>query len=548
MFAILALVIIIAFSFVYYVNSTTASSRSQTALVTDIVQPVKIKTIKHTIESKIKNLFLERFKEMSEKGWAVVDVSGAVTDNYCLSTTPAEQIACGITWPAGTGTIASPDSYTDEPFSSAPSYPYGYYSFVPRGLNKIDTSSSESISEDISGYMKTEIPTAITDLSNSKEKLGGYSLNTEGDPNIEIYFNDKDIFIEVNYNITLEDETVTAKFRKFNFVIDYNFTQVYKMLSNMIKKDTEELSYDLKAEGLKSKLSYTEETGYDIFTYKDNMFFIEGEPFKFRFLRENRAPDANTVYFTDVNGNIVNENNPVVNGTDLILHCPNKQTGDATINGVTITYTDPDEDDNDLIYAFTDSGVKSSYGNLYSGSTQSCGGESPPSVWLNSQSGEGDFPLDIEDCGDSEKEVTFTTTAAMVGDDLTVTITDPDGIKDNKTFEHPVVCDSSENCCKTDGTGWDVGKSCGTITYSQIVSCGPEEKSNTACQYGGTDGTYCEQTCIKKENKYGMVCNDVGGCDKSNTFVESIQDNTCECTPVTQNCDPAPSNPLTSTP
>jgi len=230
--------------------------------------------------------------------------------------------------------------------------------------------------------------------------------------------------------------------------------------------------------------------------YKYLYFLIYTQPLSFSFVRENRPPDANTVYFSDAYHNLIDIDNPILYGNGIKINCPNYKT--------TSVLADPDEDDmyGNLIYEF--SGWKS---------------------------------VSLASCGNTEASVAFDSTDSYdVCRDVTVSITDPGELQDIKYVSDLITCNSAtgdKNSCCVDGC-WDAFNdvnphSCG---YEHCEWETSETCTYTACS-GGCGGATVTETAVTKEIQYQDWCDDGGNCVCSNSV--NPRERTFDC-PASTSC------------
>jgi len=237
---------------------------------------------------------------------------------------------------------------------------------------------------------------------------------------------------------------------------------------------------------------------YDMIKVTDENMLLDGsfEGFSFSFIRENRPPDANTLFFTNLTGDIVSSEYPLLYGNDIYLHCPNAQNSED--------FADPDEDD------------------MYGYLTYSYDG------WLESSS-----------CGNSDAMVNYPTDSCDVCNYLTVTLTDPGGFQDVKIFDKFITCNSltgdKNNCCGSDGC-WDIHQphGCG---YDNCPWVADGWCTYTYCA-GGCDGPTATAEAVTHEYQYQDWCDECGNCVCSNSLNQ--RERSYDCPPSTT-CSPCPS-------
>ncbi|MFC1896089.1 hypothetical protein ACFL0Q_05450 [Thermodesulfobacteriota bacterium] len=205
---------------------------------------------------------------------------------------------------------------------------------------------------------------------------------------------------------------------------------------------------------------------------------------------ENRPPDANSVYVTDINHLIVDY---VLYDSNMTLNCPNYKTKEVFI--------DPDSDDGDNVrYVFE---FEDSY-NLY-------------------------------ECGNVKQNVSVELKACDVCSDLKITLLDQAGLMDQLSFDKAVRCNAltgdTNQCCGADGC-WEPGirGSCGygMCEWEDMQYC-----PVTKCECVNGAEVITEENVVIMERQFADMCNACGNCMCSGYIEPRFRDTAC---PPSEEC------------
>ena len=158
-------------------------------------------------------------------------------------------------------------------------------------------------------------------------------------PNVSVSINVEDISVETYFPIKIGTGNTEIITKDYYYKLNFNFRVLYGFIREIIQRDIYELDVNIVELSRPEYLVTREEArGVDSFTglkcdvinVTDNGFELDNKPFVFRFIRENRPPDANTVNFKPPWPDVVANDKAV-------LMCPNYKSASKLV--------DPDEDD-----------------------------------------------------------------------------------------------------------------------------------------------------------------------------------------------------------
>ena len=482
LFAILGFVILVTGSFIYYLRDSSIGGSIEAEAKKRILLQNDVMAIKYYIERNVQDSFVDAVIALLQKPHS---------PNNCILDIPAEHngLRCGIVQ----GNYSSqPDPYLEEDIPEPASYTYGSYALFEGGIPFVEIW--------LSIYMEDNFEIDFSDF----EKIG-YKITELKKPEFNVRLNKDDVSIELIYPLKIEKASTVSRLEYFKFIYDYDLYKFLIFIFNMIngttpyKTETLNLFYNPIAatEYLVERIAGVTES-YDVIKVTDENMLLDGsfEGFSFSFIRENRPPDANTLFFTNLTGDIVSSEYPLLYGNDIYLHCPNAQNSED--------FADPDEDD------------------MYGYLTYSYDG------WLESSS-----------CGNSDAMVNYPTDSCDVCNYLTVTLTDPGGFQDVKIFDKFITCNSltgdKNNCCGSDGC-WDIHQphGCG---YDNCPWVADGWCTYTYCA-GGCDGPTATAEAVTHEYQYQDWCDECGNCVCSNSLNQ--RERSYDCPPSTT-CSPCPS-------
>jgi len=393
---------------------------------------------------------------------------------------------CGI---SQGGYMEQPDPYLDIDIVPVPlTHSYGWYAF--------DEDSIDSIKPNIESFMDRY----IDNMSLSVFESQGFSFR-KGNASTSIEILDYMVIIDVNLSLEIRKEDKFTRKEKLHYVVNdrlgWFLREVKRIINDSNESDTANLDYDIvEHDSLQiSRLPGADES-HDFITVADPEIKLIDDILWLRFTRENRPSDANTVFLTsgEIPVSYVHYNK------SLTINCPNYKTSSE--------FADPDEDDkyNNLEYNF-----------------------------------EG-LDYDFSACGNSvlSKTVKLSGDGSDVCSDLTITITDPGGLKDQRYFENVIRCSANgdkNGCCGNDGC-WLEGQG-GGCSYGKCLWTVVSECTYKICPAGTCGkGKEIEMTAITKEQQFGDMCSSSGDCICSGRLNPRYKTYPC---PQNEECPDCPS-------
>ena len=436
-------------------------------------------------------------------------------------------------------------------------------------LPEITSIVKRSIEYQLREFVSIHLPTLL-DFSELEKR--GYEISVQKEyPRVVLDVNEDDISTVVYYNVTIEKSDIRYEINEFFIEIDYNFRRFYMFIQQLIQKDMTTLK-DIK------RFKMLDETGqevgevfrkesattppnyeYDLIYAIDRSFDWskwynhedkynpEPQYFTFYFLRENRAPDADTVY---------NVPEKILPGETTTWYCPNYKTAG--------TWFDPDEDDmytEEFPFTNPQWYVWKSRGDYLKYEWGSCDNEYPmdPEKEIrkhtdinHEEDSEDDgitFLPKLEICGN--KEYIYSTEPATmddVGDVIILKVGDqmdfpisgeaqapgryPKGpiteegsgrLNDGISFQ-PVKCNPSDECCNDEVWNLDQPplknpekfevciKKCSDYCPSCTINCEP-----------------VYDKCCQMTKLYYKVCNHIGETTEGDTEEGTLDPKNCNC-------------------
>ncbi len=245
--------------------------------------------------------------------------------------------------------LSQPFSYPHINWELAKHYLYGMNQPLPE-ITSMVVDPKRSIEIQVSNFASIHLP-AMLDFSEFEKR--GYKISHQKEyPRVHVKVGEDDISVQVYYNFTIEKSGLTYKLDEFFVNIDYNFRRLYTFVQRLIQADMTTLNNILGYRMLDEKgneigqvyrlesatsppnyeydLIYVIDRSFDWskwYNYEDT-YNPEPQYYTFYFIRENRAPDASTVY------NVPEKIEP---GQTTTWFCPNFMTSGQ--------WFDPDEDD-----------------------------------------------------------------------------------------------------------------------------------------------------------------------------------------------------------
>ena len=264
-------------------------------------------------------------------------------------------------------------------------------------------------------------------------------------PSVRVKINEDNIIVNMEYNISIEKSHKKYLLNEYYTQIDSNFRQLYIYVNTLINIDISSLK-DIKTvlpmtaiiNGQEEKIggaivqeSIPNNHKYDIVNVTTNLIdytkeygYFDHRYLRFYFIRENRAPDASTVYTIP---------NYQYAGWPLTWYCFNYQTAGK--------WFDPDEDDeytgefpfsSPLWYRWTSRGdklisEKQPYvPSIYGDDVMSCPNPTFLQDKKNPELTENgpDWVDQLQGCGNSDDDFTAMTSKEDVGDIIILTVGD----------------------------------------------------------------------------------------------------------------------------
>ena len=458
--------------------------------------------------------------------------------------------------------LVQPFSYPHVGYFLASSYLYGMNQPLPviTGMTK-----PQSLEFQLSNFTSTHLP-SLLDFTEFERM--GYDIEVQpGHPRVTLKINEEDVTARVYYNVTIQKAGIRYEYDEFFVDIDYNFRRLYLFVQKLIQADMTTLQNILAYKMMDEKGDVVGEVYWlesNPITYEWDMIYVidrsydfnlmhnykdpqnpEPEFMTFYFIRENRASDASTVYFSPPNPKV---------GEEMTWYCPNFQT-----NG---QWFDPDEDDmytNEFVFKNPSWYVFKSRGDYleYNPNTEDCSGvpyepELKEFRHRTTNNHEEDsvhdgisFLSEIQVCGNQEYEFKWTPKKEDVSDIVILTVGDqmdfssgettgpsryPEGpisepgterLNDVISFK-PVRCNPSEDpfdCC--DGEWWRLDKPSDPPRFTE-EKC--TEKCNPFVEDGDSDPETCGTgacTCLEKTIFY-KHCDHKGELQESNHRYEVV--------------------------
>jgi hypothetical protein len=320
LFAILGFVILISGGFLYYLKDSSITGAIESEVEKRVLIQNDVRGIKFYIEANVHETFVDGLFELMEESDSLPTCTGSYPS-------PHDNLRCGFT---REGYNAQPDPYVEDIVPEPLAYTYGVYSLFQGDIAFIETW--------LGNYMSSEL-----DIDFSEFEELGYNLVFFAEPEIQVKFNQDDVGIELIYPMEVERDSVVAQLEYFKYIYDYDLYDFLSFVIFTIKGLSTEISnlyYSpvLEFDYLVERIPGVDDS-YDVIkiTNEDLLLTSSYKPFSVSYIRENRPPDANTVYFTNSYGVEVSKTSPIHFGDSLVINCPNfKNIGE---------YADPDEDD-----------------------------------------------------------------------------------------------------------------------------------------------------------------------------------------------------------
>jgi len=176
----------------------------------------------------------------------------------------------------------------------------------------------------------------------------GIEIETIGDFEAEVFIIPGKVLVSSKYNFKATKLNKVSHLEDKERPIYYDFYSLHRFMKDVINTDLRSLKDIESMMNENYTITRIAEDGlmYDRIIVEDVHNRLDGEKYTFQFLRENRAPDASSVYITDINDDIISSDNQINFADSMKIHCPNAANGDSPI--------DPDEDDmmDELTYTF----------------------------------------------------------------------------------------------------------------------------------------------------------------------------------------------------
>ena len=231
-------------------------------------------------------------------------------------------------------------------------YAYPHYGPIP-GIDYVygaqdplfeltDFTEEHSISNQLNLWIKSHLPTEL-DFTELEDR--GFNIEVlDEEPQVGVKINEDDVTVIVNYTLEVTRSDKRFIVKEYFVEIDYNFNRLWTFMNRMMLADMYTLDniliYNMFNES-GDKISKTKRIESNPPNYKYDVIEVtdlsydwkisqnyDRQYYRYRFIRENRAADASTVFtvpeFT-------------FNGDPITWYCPNFQTAGA--------WFDPDEDD-----------------------------------------------------------------------------------------------------------------------------------------------------------------------------------------------------------
>ncbi len=342
-FIILGIVVLAAFGFVFY-----ARDIMQGSMGTDIKRGQISETEKTSVSFYIDSLIVKSFKEclhlVGEQGGRIyTDQEGNSVFNkpsyinYELHERIGVGIKSGVV--VGNNGIAlyrarDGNTIVQEDWYNSGGYIYGLNAPLP----PMDSAGgNESIEQQLSDCTRRRFVNSFDikpflDMNYKIEVL-------QPEPNVTVKINIEDISVETFFPVKISTGDTEIIVKDYYYKLNFNFRALYGFVRDIIKRDMYDLDvniveltngdYNISREEAINVDPYTG-LKYDVINVTDNYFELDNKHFVFRFIRENRAPDSNTVKF-------VKRPFYIYEDSDIVLGCPNYLTAHKLV--------DPDEDD-----------------------------------------------------------------------------------------------------------------------------------------------------------------------------------------------------------
>ena len=201
-----------------------------------------------------------------------------------------------------------------------------------------ESDGANSIQAQLIAYIQNNLSDCI-DFSSFEEQ--GFDIS-EGDilasVNISSMLN-----LKINYPLKIKNVRTGDKTTMSDFMtnINFNLKELYNYVKYVVDKDITDISYNIKSEPTVTLRVVVQENAInndDFVIIKDNGFYINREPYEFKFARKNRIPALEYIPdYTENEGNIfsitLNAYDPDEDVLEILCKVTKPDGGDFTVSG-----------------------------------------------------------------------------------------------------------------------------------------------------------------------------------------------------------------------
>jgi hypothetical protein len=205
---------------------------------------------------------------------------------------------------------------SDEPLEQPFAYPhigkrrgFNYIYGVQQPLSPIAKEAGNgSLEMQLSHWIKVHLP-ELLDFSEFEKR--GYDVEIEGEPGVDVEINEELMTVKMNYTLMIDKDRMMYRVDEFYVQIDSSFRAAYDFINMAIQEDMSTLAMLIRQRmfvdgeqvgGFEVLESDPKNFEYDVakFTIWDidyrKAYNYPEQFYTFYFIRENRPPDASTVY------------------------------------------------------------------------------------------------------------------------------------------------------------------------------------------------------------------------------------------------------------
>ncbi len=130
--------------------------------------------------------------------------------------------------------------------------------------------------------------TSCLDLSIFKEK--GFNIKVTSPPQIDIVITNENVIFTLNLGLNVKKSGSKKKINNFVAVEDVKLRNLYQFLKTLIFNDITDISFDITKQVPIYTITKSEQANDDLIIITDSSSIVNGKPYLFQFMRENRKP------------------------------------------------------------------------------------------------------------------------------------------------------------------------------------------------------------------------------------------------------------------